>query len=419
MTASSSSSKGGGIIRSRPRYSSSSPEGGGGGDGSGSGSGGGSARPRSLADLASSAGALSAEVARGAAAAEETAEVVRHGSKAPTIRGGAGPDDRESSEEGSGMAMLRISDEGRAYLTKNDSGPPVVNADAALAVGVMGEEGQVRFCEYGDDDERGGRGGGEGEDSSSSRDRLDRRLGAEGDVFACVSDGEEDVDSSSVGSENDDERDMDILRELGLSDVISDDEDDSEVTATPEFSGEKRAFRVLWEQLARWTTPATVDLIVQYREGQKAEDRTDRPEGECIEEQKSNDDACTRNEVGIGASKLEGITIMLRRNIPRSLSELNEARGSSAFNSTASIEERQAASHLADLVRTFDRCAPAADLDVKSWRAMTTVLLAVAFPVENCISYAPPPSVRRLEMTVDEWRYLTERAIAGLGRGDA
>ena len=91
--------------------------------------------------------------------------------------------------------------------------------------------------------------------------------------------GDDDEDSNNVdpgrGSDDDDSsdgglgsaRDEEILRKLGLSYALAVDEDGLDASQdVDDFHPEAlRSFRVLWELLARWATPSTVDLVLGYR----------------------------------------------------------------------------------------------------------------------------------------------------------
>jgi hypothetical protein len=117
---------------------------------------------------------------------------------------------------------------------------------------------------------------------------------------------------------------------------------------------------------------------------------------------------------------------MLSMNVPRSLSELGRARGTSNAReedgagaiAVVVVDRKSADRRLADLVRTFDPAVPAANLSTKMWRGLTTILIAIAFPVDGSASdddrIAIPPSVLPLDMTVAEYRYLTRSVFTSL-----
>ncbi|KAL7532982.1 hypothetical protein ACHAXR_004972 [Thalassiosira sp. AJA248-18] len=363
---------------------------------------------RSLADLVNSSMNLNAEAS--GVADSERANVVSHKLIA-----------KKSPKEGENMSIIHISEKGTPYLkdptTSHDTSGPE-------AVGVVGEDGQqVRFCEYDDDDNSGET---NNDNTATSRDRLEQRIDIdyENDF---VLDEEEKNENDSDGSSDCDE---DILRELGLSELISDEddaaEDDDEVemeeSGVHSNSEEFRSFRVLWELLTRWVTPSTIELVLNYQ-GQQgtqqpstfASESSPSPES-SPEEEKSDTGSRRRNEVDIGASRLASIMSMLKMGITRSMSELKKVQHSGAITDRRTVELR-----LADLVRTFDSSAPAANLNMKMWKGLTTILIAIAFPSgtgEACLSNDDdmllPPSIRPLKLSVAEYRYLTQSAITSL-----
>ncbi|KAL3770544.1 hypothetical protein ACHAWU_007816 [Discostella pseudostelligera] len=319
-------------------------------------------------------------------------------------------------------STLHISEKGTPYLKEiSGSGPDnIVDADSVIAFGVMGEDGQqVRFCEYVDDNGENGE-----EYVSSSRDRLDQRInfeideddfGINDDDNSAASDG-----SSSLGSNADEE----ILHELGLSGLILDDgnfeSEDAEATIALD-SKNLRSFRILWELLSRWATPSTVELVLHFQGNrspsphQDLGSSTNPPLEQCTTDVETSE--CSRNSVNIGASRQASIMSMLKMHIPRSLSELMMMQRGTENR----IDQRKAEQRLADLIRTFDPSAPAADLNMKYWKGLTTILIVIAFPCEYPTSSAMdegndllPPSIRTLSMASSEFRYLTRSVFSSL-----
>ena len=357
---------------------------------------------RSLADLAQKSVDLSAEASD--LAGSETGTVISH-----KVRSDTGKDDMNNFTEGETMSTLHISDEGMPYL-QTSGGPPVVDADGVVAVGIMGEDGQqIKFCETGE--EVSGNAA-----PLSSRNRLEQRLGSEYDDDLDVNDKEEnicDLDRGSSGSDQDDEQDEEILRELGLEQLISDEATDImdvEEWGVQANSEELRPFRIFWELLARWATPSTIELVLVYQ-GHKEQPEDISPASS--EEEKSNSYSRARNAVDIGASRQAGIMSMLKMNIARCLSEFNHA------GDTDIIEQRKVEQRLADLVKTFDSSAEAANLGMKMWKGLTTILIAISFPTLSTDLSADdvvlPRSISTLKMSAVEYRYLTQSAILGLG----
>ena len=139
------------------------------------------------------------------------------------------------------------------------------------------------------------------------------------------------------------------------------------------------------------------------------------PSSKQFQEEGSSD--CSRNVINIGASRLASIISILKMNIPRSLTELRSMN----CGKENVIDQRMAEQRLTDLVRTFDPSAPAADLNMKLWKGLTTILIAIAFPCDLLSSSSMderddllPLSVRRLNMASAEYRYLTRSVFSSL-----
>jgi len=303
-----------------------------------------------------------------------------------------------------------------------------------------------------------------------------------------------DTDSTSSGGSTEDEE---ILAELGLPELIPGnnlfDDDVTLFSSNGSQYGEEnalvepepRSFRVIWETLSQWLTPSSIQLVQQYQEEtkeakKKSKNTLQPPLSKYPDENNATYDPSVRNSVDVGASRRACIMSMLKLNVARSLSELKKTNKTqnegnrepivpassqslappsgvkgkarkhskpkiaflteSDFSSIPSIktevnfiDQRQVEQRLADLIRTFDSSGPAASLNTKLWRGMTTVLIVIAFPVFGEVLVAKgdsrraeptsndankdtlPPSVGSLGMTLDEFRYLTRSAFVSLG----
>jgi hypothetical protein len=75
-------------------------------------------------------------------------------------------------------------------------------------------------------------------------------------------------------------------------------------------------------------------------------------------------------------------------------------------------ERRKAEKRLTDLLRTFDYSRENPKLHVSHWKAMTCVLLEMVMKVtnENHV-HQVPPSVADLDMSLEEYQYLTQKTI--------
>mmetsp|Transcript_8426 Transcript_8426/g.15334 ORF Transcript_8426/g.15334 Transcript_8426/m.15334 type:complete len:436 (-) Transcript_8426:28-1335(-) len=361
-------------------------------------------KTRSLADLVKCSAGLSAEAS--GITDSERGNVASHKSS-------DSPKDVKFTE-GESLSTLHISDEGTPYMRA--SGPEVVDANNdVMAIGVMGEDGQqVRFCEF-DDGKTGEIDNG---DTSTSKDRLDQKIDIDCDDDFDMDEEEKngnDSDNSSNGSNQDEE----IWAELGLSELISDEEDEiTNVEKSVQTDlAELRSFRVLWELLTRWTTPSTIELVLHYQGKEHKQPAVESPQSRP-EEEKSSTESCTRNEVDIGASRMASIMTMLKMNITRSTSELKKMHKLKTHDGIEVIDQRKVEQRLADLVRTFDSAAPAANLNMKMWKGLTTILIAISFPPLSTSLATDdtmvPPSIRPLKMSAEEYRYLTQSAIVSL-----
>ena len=111
----------------------------------------------------------------------------------------------------------------------------------------------------------------------------------------------------------------------------------------------------------------------------------------------------------LGASRCAGLMVMIQMHFRTALEELGH-----------DLEERQSTERLVgDLLRTFDYSRPSPKLDVAQSKAMTTILLqTVLYKPEECNpASAPlrvPASCQILDMTLEEFRYLTVSAICNL-----
>ena len=393
--------------------------------------------PRSLADLVRSATDLN----------EEARGIISHDGPSSSwssggwneYHPGTDVDDPLATTEGRrGRRLVEKNDPSTLLVVSGEDGTPYLrgsispddsafggpDASAMMAVGVVGEDGRgVRFCEYDDDVDDVGKKTGDGT-ASTIRDRIGRRIGVGDDDEDSDDDvdpgkgSDDDEDDGSDGGSDGSARDEEILRELGLSDAFAEDEDGFDVSQDVDhFHPEAlRSFRVLWELLARWATPSTVDLVLSYRGQCKIPSRVDQRKHDA-EGEESATASPARNDVDIGASRRAGIMSMLKMNVPRSLSELRRARTANARDGVEIIDRKNVEQRLADLVRTFDPAVPAANLSTKMWKGLTTILIVIAFPSEEPATddgIKLPPSILPLDITAAEYRYLTHSVFTSL-----
>ena len=117
--------------------------------------------------------------------------------------------------------------------------PNVVDADYTMVVmGVMGIDGQqVRFCEYENDEV--------GEINNGNGDCLEERIGIECDNNFSVENWGKKGNNSDLVSSNGSVQDEEILVELGLLEIMS---EEAKHDSAAELKG---SFRVLWAILSR------------------------------------------------------------------------------------------------------------------------------------------------------------------------
>lgn len=230
-----------------------------------------------------------------------------------------------------------------------------------------------------------------------------------------------DLENESVGGD-DDGGDEEILMMLGLPNLLR---DSCHVDSNEDVrvGRDLRPFRKLWEMLMQWTTPSTTELLHRYH------DTTHDPcqplppmsHRETVKDRDTVDEQYGRNTVEIGASRRAGIMTMLRMNVSRSLSELQKIEQYDVSDRRG-VEKR-----LANLVNTFDCSGRAADFDMKLWRGMTTILIAIVSPLlengdgeefssakDEINVMLMPPSIVALGLLPDEYRYLTKSALLSL-----
>ena len=309
---------------------------------------------------------------------------------------------------------------------QTSSGPQVVDI-----MGIIDNDTKnvVRFCELNDqEDEMDNTNNG-----GSSRDRLEQRIPFENDLDDVNMDddslnkgGYDDEDASySSGSDQDDE----ILKELGLHELIEEeanDNDDGNNEDTgmdermPEESTNIRTFRTFWELLTRWATPSTVDLILSYQGVHSTTLDDDLPvDGSVVvvEESKLDDSQQEqRSDVNIGASRQQAIMSMIKMCLGRSLSELNKI-STVQDEHGIKVDQRRVEQRLADLVRTFDTSTGGTDLNMKMWKGLTAILIRNVFPNSSgstVVSKELPKSIQALSISLEEYQYLTRSVFTSL-----
>ena len=160
---------------------------------------------------------------------------------------------------------------------------------------------------------------------------------------------------------------------------------------------EVRVFTLLWHALTNWMTHDTVRWAKSLRdshENSKHEDHNTL----------SVDIEWTPivDRTDIGASRCAGVLAMIRLYLGGCMEELNHPPE----------ERRRAVKRLNDIMRTFDYTQENPKLEASHWKVMTCILLdAVLIETRDDPILMTPPSVAAVGMTVDEFEYLSRKAV--------
>lgn len=210
----------------------------------------------------------------------------------------------------------------------------------------------------------------------------------------------DDENSGGEGSDDDDDSEgeeefLNFLMEQQMDadgdDYYQDDDRDDENNAAHE-SSTPRAFSLIWGALSRWWTPEAVEWM---RRLEQQSSSTDAPlYGNNWSPQVDRSD--------IGASRCAGLMAMVKMYLPSSMRELGHAPDL----------QRTAESRIADWLRTFDYSAEAPKLPVNMWKAISCILLDMVLIESRSETVDKlPPSVIAVNMTMDEYKYLTRSAV--------
>lgn len=157
-----------------------------------------------------------------------------------------------------------------------------------------------------------------------------------------------------------------------------------------------RAFMIFWNALMEWMTPQAMDVLFLENEEHNA----------LVELYDTSD---------VGASRCAGFLTMLKMNLSRSYKELH-------INASTTT---QIQSKLTQWIRSFDFSRPMIKLSMPQWKAFTTILVQIVIISSSPSSNPPPkvtavpPSVKAVDITLDEYIYLTQSAMKSLQKGSA
>jgi hypothetical protein len=205
----------------------------------------------------------------------------------------------------------------------------------------------------------------------------------------------EDMSQEEELSDEDDEEEL-LEMFMGGDEENADDYFDDGGDQDDEVEIQPRAFRLLWDTLLEWITHEAVQYIAYL-----TETATDSSSSQLSWTPPRID----RSDVE--ASRCAGLMAMVKLYLPKSLEELGYQ---SELRRTADMR-------LGELLRSFNFVQDAPKLPVKLWKAMTCILLEIVLVERstkdeiNTKKMALPPSVANVEMTMEEYRYLTRSAF--------
>ncbi len=212
-------------------------------------------------------------------------------------------------------------------------------------------------------------------------------------VFVGMDDIFDDDGSSKDGDTSDEDDLLDVLMGDGQKnedDYFDDYGNEDEVECAP------RPFRLLWETLSQWITPEAVQYITHLTTTSNDDASDEQWRSPIIE------------RTDVEASRCAGLMAMVKLYLPRSLEELHFAQEL----------RRTADNRLGELLRMFNYVEEAPKLPVKLWKAMTCILLEIVLVEQRRSGYdgmVLPPSIASIEMTIDEYRYLSKSAVKSFG----
>eukprot|EP00980_Cylindrotheca_fusiformis_P021173 scaffold8136_cov127-Cylindrotheca_fusiformis.AAC.13 len=211
-----------------------------------------------------------------------------------------------------------------------------------------------------------------------------------GDDDEIGSSSQAESDGDSDGEDEDDEEFLEFLMEHGEGDDY-DDDGEAEVAPPPL----PRAFTLIWTALAEWLTPEAVEWMARLEHPEKSSSSSNEPlyrNGWTPQVDRSD----------IGASRCAGLMAMIKMYLPSSMDAMNHP-----------ADMRRTAEHrIGDFLRTFDYSSEAPKLPTKMWKTITCILLDMVLIETRAKTVdSVPPSVEAVGMTIEEYKYLTRKAV--------
>ena len=202
----------------------------------------------------------------------------------------------------------------------------------------------------------------------------------------------------SDDDEEEDDEDDDAVMELLMGsdvDIDNNNDDGNAGNSVPEI----RAFTLLWNALINWMTPETVTWVKTLRDNH----------GHNLDNNNSSNSMKMDSEWSpivdrsdIGTSRCAGVMAMIRLYLRGCMNELDQQPEN----------KRKAEKRLNDVMRTFDYTQDNPKLAASHWKVMACILLDMVLietrsePVVDL-----PPSVSAVGMTLDEFQYLSRKAV--------
>jgi len=180
-----------------------------------------------------------------------------------------------------------------------------------------------------------------------------------------------------------------------------DDGNNNKEKETSPVQPEVRAFILLWNALTNWMTHDTVEWMKALR------DSHNNNKNGTVTTTLNNDDnewAPMVDRSDIGASRRAGVLAMIRLYMGQCMEQLNHPLES----------RRKAERRLNDIMRTFDYSCENPKLTASHWKAMACILLDAVLIETRAADSAMiqiPPSVVKIGMTKDEFKYLSRKAV--------
>mmetsp|Transcript_53841 Transcript_53841/g.61253 ORF Transcript_53841/g.61253 Transcript_53841/m.61253 type:complete len:555 (+) Transcript_53841:55-1719(+) len=238
------------------------------------------------------------------------------------------------------------------------------------------------------------------EHEEERRQQLEVFMGRH-DIFDDDDEENETIDGGANINDDDNDDDDAIMELLMGLDINSDDDDgtgndDDRENSTPKV----RAFTLLWNALTKWMTHETVVWVKLLRDSHEINNNTSDNRTSTMSMDIEWTPMVDRSD--IGASRCAGVLAMIRLYLGGCIDELNQQPEN----------RRRAEKRLNDIMRTFDYSEENPKLTASHWKAMACILLdMVLIETRSQPIVEVTPSVSAVGMTLDEFEYLSRKAV--------